>query len=63
MKKLFGLLIGISLLTSCKISQHYYFNSDFSGKYKLAFDLSEMADMDDNIHPDSIPEPLVIVFW
>lgn len=43
MKKLVALVLGIVLLSSCKLSQHYIFNDDFSGHYQLKFDLSDMA--------------------
>ncbi len=54
MKKLTVLLLSILALTSCKLSQHYTFNTDFSGLYQLKFDMTDMANygVED---PDSVP--------
>lgn len=54
MKKLSVLLLSILALTSCKLSQHYTFNTDFSGLYQLKFDMTDMANygVED---PDSVP--------
>jgi len=54
MKNIFLLTLAVFALVSCKLSQQYTFNADFSGKYQLLFDLNEMASygVED---PDSIP--------
>ena len=54
MKKFLTILLALFALVSCKLSQQYTFNADFSGKYNLQFDLSEMASygVED---PDSVP--------
>jgi len=54
MKNIFLLAIVVFTLVSCKLSQQYTFNDNFSGQYQLQFDLSDMASygVED---PDSIP--------
>ncbi len=47
MKYLFALLAFSFVLGSCSISQEYFFNKDFSGTYKMEFDLSGISDIDE----------------
>lgn len=44
MKHLLLLLLAVFALASCKLTQQYRFNLDFSGAYKLTFDVSELAE-------------------
>lgn len=43
MKQAFLILLALFTLASCKLTQQYRFNLDFSGDYKLTFDVSELA--------------------
>jgi len=55
MKNLFLAAIAVFMLVSCKLTQQYTFNKDFSGHYMLQFDLSDMASYGVE-NPDSIPD-------
>ncbi len=44
MKQLLTLMTAVLLLVSCKITQNYRFNLDYSGDYSLTFDLTELAE-------------------
>lgn len=55
MSKFILVLCSILILASCKISQHYTFKKDFSGKYAMDFDLTGLDELNDDIEPDSIP--------
>ena len=48
---LFILIVAVS----CKITQHYQFNLDYSGSYSLDFDVSALAEFGAN-SPDSIED-------
>ena len=51
MKQLFLILtIGLTLI-GCEIREEYTFNKDGSGEYQMAFDMSELMNMD--VEPDS----------
>ena len=43
--KLFKLFALVAIVTSCSISQDFYFNKDFSGNYKMTFDMSSLMAM------------------
>ena len=47
-------VIAMLMLASCKISQHYTFKKDFSGKYAMDFDLSGLDELDDNTNQDTV---------
>ncbi len=43
--KLFKLFVAIAILSSCSIAQEYYFNNDFSGNYKMVFDMTDLMSL------------------
>ena len=43
--KLLKLLAVVLLFGSCSIAQEYYFNNDYSGNYKMTFDMSELMSL------------------
>ena len=45
MKKLFAFFLGSMFLISCSLTQHFHFNNDYSGNYKMDFDMSALMDM------------------
>ena len=64
MKRLFLILIIGLTLIGCEIREEYTFNKDGSGEYQMAFDMSELMNMD--VEPDSTevqqPVDTLIVF-
>jgi hypothetical protein len=55
MKTIFYFLSALLFFSSCSLEQQYSFNEDFSGTYKMVFDLTEIAAFSAE-DPDSVED-------